>query len=235
MITDIFVALILFFLGKIQFKYRAVKVSGTTAIVSATILIPLFVASAIIFVFVFKYLAVAIAGILFLIAKWKVFITLKLGYLIGGIAGGIFGIFSGPIGWFAIAIILLLAAGYMYEFTKEAFITIYTKYLSISAGFVFRLRKISDSMNEFLGLFGIILFFPFEFIIISILPVWGLAELWDFFFDPFVIDLARAQLRLVILLIFSLAMYADYRRATSLGKDSFPDVPDILDIDGEIL
>jgi hypothetical protein len=235
MVSDIIIALLLFYLGKIQFKYRAVKVSGAVAVVSTIALIPAFIGISIIFVTTFKIFAVAIAGILLIVAKWKIFVTLKIGYVIAAIGGGMAGIFGGPLGWIAAAIIALLIVGYIGSFLKESFVTIYEKYLKIAASVLLGLRKISDGMKNFLGAIGVALFFPFEIIAVAFLPIWGMVELWDIFAGPIYIEDNRRWLRLFIIIGFSIMIYVDYRRSTALGKEAFIDVPDLVDVDGDVL
>ncbi len=238
MLLDLIIAAAVFFLGRIQFKYRAVKVAGASALVSTVALVPVFVALSVLFVTLFKAVAILIALAILALAKWKVFVTVKLGYILAAIGGGLLGIFSGPLGWIALALVVLFTFAYMVEFVKSAFTKVYEWILTRSAAVMFWVRSLSDqAANGPLGRVGALFVIPLELAAVTALPIWSLFELWnlvsgevDILYSP-----AQANLRLLVALIFIILLYVDYRRATSQREPVYPDLPDVLDVDGPAL
>lgn len=234
MIVDSLILIALILLGKLQFKYRAVKVAGFSAVVSTVALTPLFLIMSILAVMIFKWAIVILFLAIAAIAKLKMLAFLKVGVIIAGAATGVAGIFSGPLGWVALLIVTVFFFGYLINFSKDAFFWIYEKYLLMFSKILANIRNISNYMQEKIGQIGVVLFFPFEFFIVSLLPIYGLYEIWSYFSGE-IYDSDREKVRFLLAAAYSVITYVDYRRATGRSEEIYPDAPDILDVDGPAL
>lgn len=230
---------ILIRLGRMQVQYRTIKVSGVTTAIAVTAAAPIFFAAALASVLIWKMIFILISAIFLIISKWKIFVALKASTILIGLSATLASIFSGPLGWIAWGIVFLIFSSVIIEKSKEWFYSIYTFCIEKISLPLWYLRKISDRVLDSSRILYA-LFFPVEFILVTILPFYSLKEIFEFWDEPNIQALDQVgpihlAVRFMLCGAYCVFCYVEYRRGTKNSANSYLDVPDVIDVDGKIL
>lgn len=226
---------LLIWAGTWQVHYRAFKVAGVAGTFSAIAASPIFIASIILMFVMFGFGMILIAAILTFLAKTKFIIFLKLSGLFLALSGFFGGLLTGPITPILSIIFLLILGGTIWNAAKEWTWGIYLWIIETASVPLAKLRRTSDKLTSRFGTIGLVAFFPLEFCLVNLLPVYGMLEVLMLFDGSQQPDTLLTCFRYLLVGCYALIVYTQYRSGTA-GLENVPlDLPDIVDVDGDLL
>jgi hypothetical protein len=206
MVTFFYILIALFsiYVGKYEKRINV-------GLIAAPISVPLGIMTGIACVIVLKVMFFILALILILLSKVKIFITLKIGAILGSIAAAMLSSLAGPIGWLVAAILILfIIAG-----IKDAFVSIYEWFFRTMAQILLWIRKQFNAVRKAFPIFLHPIICIIEAAIVCGFALKGLWDLMDWLDGKIEVTHTLVKWRLLVLLPYALILYRNYIKDTN--------------------
>lgn len=161
------------FLSSLQTEYRLNKTGILLGGAGAVLASPFLFCLSVLAVAIFQWGLLLVAGLLFAITKWKIFLLLKIKFLVVTILGATLTLPTGGLVWFVIAII---AIGMVFSAIRSWPSEIYSFMKNLLSRAAAIVRAVGDFFRRFLWWPGWVVATLIEFPLIVAIPTLGLWE-----------------------------------------------------------